>query len=107
MTGEADSNQEGSSTVADSQYPDPLPRSYGELQAFIETRGDRPFDVRLTTINRIQSETNRPLLCYATQTSDLSAGYPTSIDDGDLIGFSDLIDSVAGTKADVFVISNG
>ncbi len=108
MAEEANPDPEGPGAVAGNQYPDPLPKSYGELQAFLETQGEfNPFEVRLAAINRIQSETQRPLLCYATQTSNVPDGAPVSIDDGDLVGFSDLIDSVDGAKADVFVISNG
>ncbi len=99
---------EKSGTVTGCQSPDPLPRSYGELQKFLEKQGSIDlFELRLAVINGIQSETKRPLLCYATQTSNVATGAPVSIDDGDLVGFSDLIDSVDGTKADVFIISNG
>ena len=90
------------------QYPDPLPRSYGELQVFLATAGEvNLFDVRLTAITRIQNETKRPLLCYATQTWNVSKEAPVSIDDGDLVGFSDLVESVDGNDVDVFLISNG
>ena len=34
-------------------------------------------------------------------------GAPVSIDEGDLIGFNDLIDSIEGNQADVFIVSNG
>ena len=108
MEEEVVSSPDEKGVFADNQYPDPLPRSYGELQAFLETQGEfNPFEVRLTAIRRIQAETKRPLLCYATQTSNAPNGAPVSIDDGDLVGFSDLIDSVSGTQADVLVISNG
>ena len=92
----------------DNHYPDPLPGSYGELQTFLEKQGAfNPFLLRLATFNRIQSETKRPLLCYATQTWNVPRGAPVSIDDGDLVGFSDLVDSVEGNEADVFMVSNG
>ena len=65
------------------------------------------FSVRLETFRRIEKSTNRPLLCYATNTLNVKAGTPVSIDDGDLIGFGDLIDSVSGNECDIFVISNG
>ena len=108
MAEETNPASEGSGAVTDNQYPDPLPRSYGELQEFIKSKGEfNLFELRLTAFHRIQSETKRPLLCYATQTSNVPNGAPVSIDDGDLVGFSDLVDSVSGTKADVFVISNG
>ncbi len=108
MTEEISPLPEESGAAVDNQYPDPLPRSYGELQAFLEKEGNfNHFALRLTAIKRIQSKTKRPLLCYTTQTSNVDPGAPVSIDDGDLVGFSDLIDSVDGTEADVFVISNG
>ncbi len=107
MAEEAGPTPEGPGIVVGDECPDPLPRSYGKLQEFLEKQGADLFQVRLTVIKRIQSETNRPLLCYATQTSNVATGIPVSIEDGDLVGFSDLIDSVDGTKADVFVTSNG
>ena len=83
----------------DNNLPDPLPRSYGELQAFLGTQEDfNPFELRLAVFKRIQAATGRPLLCYATQTSDVPAGAPVSIDDGDLVGFSDLVGSVEETR---------
>ena len=104
--GEAPAEEAGA--APDQVYPDPLPRSYGELQSFIEKQGEiNPFELRLVAIDRIQSETKRPLLCYATQTSNVLQGAPVSIDDGDLVGFSDLVDSVDGNRADVFLVSNG
>ncbi len=108
MAEESDTSPENPERLANSQYPDPLPKSYGELQEFFQSQGEfNPFEVRLTTITRIQTETKRPLLCYATQTSDVPEGAPVSIDDGDLLGFSDLIEAVDGSDADVFLVSNG
>lgn len=87
---------------------DPLPKTYGELQSFLTKKGKfNLYEFRLASIAQIQFETKRPLLCYATQTSNVPDGAPVAIDDGDLIGFSDLIDSVSGNQADVFLISNG
>ncbi len=89
-------------------WPDPLPDSYGGLEAFLtQDREINLFGLRLETFRRIEKETGRPLLCYATQTVSASSGAPVSIDDGDLIGFSDLIGSVSDDTADVFLISNG
>jgi len=108
MTEGAAAAQKGTTARPEKQYPDPLPRSYGELQAFLgQQEGINPFEIRLATINRIQNETKRSLLCYVTQTANVPNGAPVQIDDGDLVGFSDLINSVSGDKADVFVISNG
>lgn len=89
------------------EIPDPLPRSFGKLLDFLSQADVDVFAVRLETFRRIEKETARPLLCYATQTWKVSPGTPAFIDDGDLIGFCDLIDSVEGNKADIFLISNG
>ena len=83
MAEEAGPTPEGSGVVEDNQYPDPLPKSYGELQEFIKSKGEfNLFELRLTAFKRIQSETNRPLLCYATQTSNVPNGAPVSIRSG-------------------------
>ena len=85
MNEEGDSAAEGTGADLEDTYPDPLPRSYGELQSFLDNQGKfNPFEFRLAAINRIQSETKRPLLCYATQTSNVPERAPVSIDDGDL-----------------------
>ena len=99
---------EGAGSESDNAILDPLPRTYGELQSLLTKQGEfNPYEYRRAAMTQIQSETKRPLLCYATQTSNVSDGAPVAIDDGDLIGFSDLIDSVGGSQADVFLISNG
>ena len=90
------------------EIPDPLPKSYGELQSLLfKGAVVNPFPVRLATFQRIEEETKRPLLCYVTKTWNAEPGTSAFIDDGDLIGFGDLINSVAGDEADVFLISNG
>ena len=90
------------------KLPDPLPSSYGELQDFLAKNNNvNPFAVRQATFKRVEQETERPLLCYATKVLNVPPGIPAFIDDGDLIGFGDLIDSVQGDKADIFLISNG
>lgn len=97
---------EGSSTTP--QIPDQLPTSYGALQSFLqESNITNPFSLRLETFRRIERITCRPLLCYACRTWNVTPGTPAYIDDGDLIGFSDLVESVTGDKADVFIVSNG
>ena len=91
MEDEAKPPAEVAGAGPDNHYPDPLPGSYGELQAFLllQKQGEfNPFPLRLATFNRIQAETKRPLLCYATQTSDVPKGAPVSIDDGDLRNLS-------------------
>ena len=90
------------------QVPDQLPRSYGALQTFLqEAKVSNLFSLRLETFRRIEKRLDRPLLCYACHIWNVSPGTPAFIDDGDLIGFSDLIESVTGDKADIFIISNG
>ena len=90
------------------EIPDPLPRFYGELAALFQQDNDSsylPYAMRIETMRRIEKETKRPLLCYAT---DVASERPeVAIDDYDIIGFGDLVDSVAGDNADVFLISNG
>lgn len=90
------------------EIPDPLPRFYGELEALFQQDSDSsylPYAVRIETMRRIEKETERPLLCYAT---DIASGRPeVAIGDYDVIGFGDLVDSVAGDSADVFLVSNG
>ena len=100
--------QESDSNPPNPQFPDQLPTSYGALQSFVqETQLSNPFSLRLETFRRIEKRMGRPLLCYACRTWNAPAGTPAFIDDGDLIGFSDLVDSVTGDKADIFIISNG
>ncbi|MBI4507843.1 MAG: hypothetical protein HY691_20115 [Chloroflexi bacterium] len=56
---------------------------------------------------RVEQVTQRPLICYAAQTSNIHRAIPTYIDHNDLIGFEDLTRSTVGEDVDVFVISNG
>lgn len=63
--------------------------------------------MRLETFRRIEALNKRPLLCYVSQTEDAPQGARTSIGDGDLTGFVDLINSVNGDEADIFIVSNG
>ena len=93
------------------KFPDPPPRSYSELQNFLTHQSEvgevNLFAFRLETFRRIEKKTERPLLCYATQLWNVEQGSSSFIDDGDLIGFGDLINSVQGNKADIFITSNG
>ncbi len=65
------------------------------------------FPLRKEAMVRIERITGRPLICYTMKTRSLSKGIDAYIDDGDLIGFSDLIQAITGSKIDVFIISNG
>ena len=90
------------------EIPDPLPGFYGKLEEFFQKHADSPglpFAMRLETMRRIEKETKRPLLCYVTDTASNQTG--VAIDDQDVVGFGDLVDSVSGSDADVFLISNG
>ena len=90
------------------RIPGPIPRSYGELQAFLQNaKINNPLLLRLETFRRIEEKLARPLLCYACRTWNIAPGTSPFIDDGDLIGFSDLIESVPGDNVDIFIISNG
>lgn len=90
------------------KIPDQLPKSYGALQGFLQEAGiGNPFTLRLETFRRIEKRMGRPLLCYACRTWNVAQGTPAFIDDGDLVGFGDLVDSVDGDKVDILIISNG
>ena len=100
--------QASESNLPNPKIPDQLPKSYGALQSFLQdAKISNPFSLRLETFRRIEKRLGRPLLCYACRTWNVTPGTPAFIDDGDLIGFSDLVDSVTGDEADVFIISNG
>ena len=77
------------------------------MQAFLSQPGINPFELRLETFRRIEAQTKRPLLCYTSQTENAPQGVRPAIDDGDITGFVDLINSVDGDKADIFIVSNG
>lgn len=88
--------------------PNPLPKSYGELQDFLGRNSlSNSFSMRLETFRRIEKRTKRPILCYATRIWEVPPGLPAFIDDSDMVGFSDLVDSVKGDSADIFIMSNG
>src|SRR2546421_2434343 len=85
-----------------------LPTSYQEINDYCQSRpDDKPFDLRSETFNRIESITSRPLICYVAKTANVAPGVPASIDDSDLIGFTDLVHGVSGKHVDVLIESNG
>jgi hypothetical protein len=86
-----------------------IPVTYQDIINFVAAfkKGVNLFTLRYDTISRIQKITQRPLLCYVTKTLNAPREFPTGIDDGDLVGFSDLINAVPGDEIDVFVVSNG
>lgn len=93
--------------------PDPtklkkVPVTYNDInQYFNQLQNFNPFLLREETMKRIQNVTNRPLICYLSKTINPPMDLPVSIDDGDLVGFTDLISNVNGKKLDVLIVSNG
>jgi hypothetical protein len=87
---------------------DKLPISYQEINDYYQSFGEStPFVLRKETFTRIEAITERPLICYVAKTSNVAPSLPTSIDDSDLIGFTDLIHSIGGKAVDVLIESNG
>lgn len=85
-----------------------LPVSYQEIHDYYQPFPEsRPFDLRKETFLRIEAITGRPLICYVAKTANVAPNLPTSIEDSDLIGFTDLVHSVAGSNVDVLIESNG
>src|SRR5216684_6985909 len=74
-----------------------LPVSYQQVNDYYQAYPEsKPFDLRKETLNRIEATTGRPIICYVAKTANVAPGLPTSIDDSDLIGFTDLVHSVTG-----------
>jgi hypothetical protein len=69
--------------------------------------GANLFELRKQTISKIEGITGIPLICYVSKTSGVPRGTPVSIDEDDIIGFSDLITTTQGDSIDIFLISNG
>jgi hypothetical protein len=85
-----------------------LPVSYQQVNDYYQANPEgKPFDLRRETLNRIEATTGRPVICYVAKTANVASGLPTSIDDSDLIGFTDLVHSVSGKEVDVLIESNG
>ena len=85
-----------------------LPVTYQALSDYFGKLGEaNPFTLRKETFLRIEAITGRPLICYVTKTHNLPHGIPAYIDDSDLTGFGDLIQSVQGESVDIFIVSNG
>lgn len=88
--------------------PDTIPKTYQEISTYVQARpGINLFELRKKTFDAIESITGNPLICYVSRTSNVHPGTPVSIDDDDIIGFSDLANSTPGDKLDIFIISNG
>lgn len=92
----------------DVDFPEVFPVTYQDFQNYLDKHKQiNPFAWRLETFRRIEAITNRPLICYVTRTSNLRDGTPTHIEDSDLIGFGDLVQTTPGDLVDIFLISNG
>jgi hypothetical protein len=88
--------------------PNGIPVTYQDISTFVASRpGFNLFDLRKQTIEAIEKVTGNPLIAYVSKTSNVQAGTPVSIDDDDILGFSDLINSTQGDAIDVFIVSNG
>ncbi len=99
-----------------------VPTTYQELnEFFIGHPTGNPFLLRKETFLRIEKITKTPLICYVTKTRDFPPsspafpqGIPAYINEADLVGFGDLIQSIKQNvqptelgPVDIFVISNG
>ena len=93
--------------------PDPstldvLPETYQAVHDYYTQFREAKFlALRKETFQRIERLTGRALVCYVTRTRDLPREAPAYLDDGDLIGFRDLLQTSSGTGLDVFLVSNG
>ncbi len=93
--------------------PDQALETYQAISDYInrlaleKPEGTEVFSLRNETIQRIELVTGRPLICYITKTSNVPQGVPAFIDDSDLTGFSDLIQTTPDNAVDVFLVSNG
>jgi hypothetical protein len=85
-----------------------IPITYQDISNELTSPGrSNPFELRLKTISAIEKITGIPLICYVSKTSNVPMSTPVSIDEDDIIGFSDLITKTPGDNIDIFIISNG
>jgi uncharacterized protein (DUF2267 family) len=84
-----------------------IPVTYQDISNRLAVPGVNPFDLRKQTIQAIENITKVPLICYVSKTSSILRGTPVSIDEEDIVGFSDLITKTEGENVDIFIISNG
>jgi hypothetical protein len=85
----------------------PIPVTYQDIDNILSKGNVNPFALRRETIAAIEGITGIPLICYVSRTSNMPRGTPVFIDEDDLVGFSDLINTTPGEAVDVFLISNG
>lgn len=85
-----------------------MPTTYQALNDYVESVGSiNPFALRRETFLRIEQITQVPLISYIAKTHNLAQGIPAHIEDSDLIGFDDLVQTTEGDAVDIFLISNG
>lgn len=90
------------------QFPDTLPSTYQDFHNYIERTGEiDAFAWRSETYRRIEAITGTPLISYVAKTSNIASGASVAIDDSDLVGFGDLVQTTPGDSVDVLIISNG
>lgn len=88
--------------------PSDIPIGYQNINDFYANKKNaRPLDLRVETYRRIETITKRPLICYIAKTYEMKQGMQCSIDDSDITGFNDLVNSVIGNEVDVLIVSNG
>ena len=87
---------------------DKLPVTYQEITDYYRGHQEaNTFVLRKETFRRIERVTQRPLICYVTKTHNIPPWVPAYIDDSDLTGFGDLIQTIPGEAIDIFIVSNG
>jgi hypothetical protein len=85
-----------------------IPTSFQDITDHFDKAGEVPlFLLRAETLRRIETATSRPLICYVAKTHNIAPTVPAHIDDGDLLGFGDLVRTTPGTSVDILLISNG
>ena len=84
-----------------------IPITYQDISDRLAVPGTNIFELREQTMQEIEEITKNPLISYVSKTSNVLRGTPVSIDEDDIVGFSDLIATSPGESVDIFLISNG
>lgn len=85
-----------------------LPMTYQALISYVEQNpAINVTFLRQETMLRIEKITGIPLICYVGRTHDLTPNMTAHIEDSDMIGFDDLVQSTEGSSLDVYIMSNG
>jgi hypothetical protein len=97
-----------SQLIYDPPNLDSIPVTYQAIFDYFTKLGEvSPFLLRHETFLRIERVTGRPLICYVTKTHNLPQGIPAYIDDSDITGIGDLLQSTQGEAIDFLIVSNG